>query len=104
MGEWIYGVGSPEGNEEIYIQRYLTTQSRSFAYFRERLNDLLILDLKKGDGWEKLCVNKSEHLEMTINNEDGILLRLRKLISHIIGRYSWIQVICVQLCCPPIIY
>ena len=55
MRKWIYGVGCPEGNEEIYINRIEKHNKEVIEYFKERPNDLLVLDLVKGDGWEKLC-------------------------------------------------
>lgn len=56
MRKWIYGVGCPEGNEKIYVKRFEDHNKEVLDYFRERPNDLLVLDLAKGDGWEKLCV------------------------------------------------
>lgn len=55
MRQWIYGVGCPEGNEAIYIARYEKHNSDVLAYFNDRPNDLLVMDLPNGDGWEKLC-------------------------------------------------
>ncbi len=55
MRRWIYGVGCPEGNEEIYINRFEKHNEEVIDYFKERPNDLLVLDLTKGDGWGKLC-------------------------------------------------
>ncbi len=55
MRKWIYGVGCPEGNEEIYIKRFDDHNREVINYFKDRSKDLLVLDLAKGDGWEKLC-------------------------------------------------
>jgi len=55
MRKWIYGVGCPEGNEDIYIKRFEKHNNEVMDYFRDRPQDLLVLDLTKGDGWEKLC-------------------------------------------------
>lgn len=55
MRKWIYGVGCPEGNEEIYVRRYEEHNKEVLNYFKDRPNDLLILDLSQGDGWKKLC-------------------------------------------------
>jgi hypothetical protein len=55
MRRWIYGVGSPQGNEDIYLTRYNTHNQDVIEYFRGRSDDLLIMDLSKGDGWDKLC-------------------------------------------------
>lgn len=55
MRKWIYGVGCPEGNESIYLDRYRAHNLDVQAHFASRPEDLLIMDLAKGDGWEKLC-------------------------------------------------
>lgn len=55
MRKWIYGVGCPEGNEEIYVKRYEDHNREVLAYFQQRPNDLLVMDLARRDGWEKLC-------------------------------------------------
>ena len=55
MREWIYGVGCPEGNEEIYINRFEKHNADVLNYFKNRPEDLLVMELAKGDGWEKLC-------------------------------------------------
>ncbi len=55
MREWIYGVGHPEGHEELYIERYETHNREVEVYFRNRPDDLLVFELTEGDGWEKLC-------------------------------------------------
>lgn len=55
MREWIYGAGSPLGNEKTYIKRYETHNDAVLHYFKERPDDLLILRITAGDGWEKLC-------------------------------------------------
>ena len=55
MRSWIYGVGCPEGNEAIYVKRFGDHIKEVRRYFLDRPQDLLVLDLAKGDGWEKLC-------------------------------------------------
>jgi len=57
MRRWIYGddAGCPEGNEDIYIARYERHNKEVLEYFEDRPNDLLVFDLPKGDGWNKLC-------------------------------------------------
>lgn len=55
MRKWIYGVGCPEGNEAVYIQRFEEHNKNVIEYFKDRPQDLLVLDLAKGDGWKKLC-------------------------------------------------
>ena len=55
MRKWIYGVGAPKGNEEIYVERYERHNREVREYFRERPGDLLVLRITEGEGWEKLC-------------------------------------------------
>jgi len=55
MREWIYGAGSPEGNERIYVDRYERHNREVLEYFRNRQEDLLVMDITQGDGWQKLC-------------------------------------------------
>jgi hypothetical protein len=55
MRKWIYGVGSPIGHEKIFLERYKTHQRDVIGHFAGRPNDLLVMDLRSGDGWDKLC-------------------------------------------------
>jgi Sulfotransferase domain len=55
MRKWIYGVGCPQGNEEIYVRRFEAHNQEVLGYFQHRPNDLLVINLADGDGWEKLC-------------------------------------------------
>jgi sulfotransferase family protein len=77
MRTWIYGVGCPEGNEVLYLERFEGHNRDVLEHFRGRPNDLLAMDFSKGDGWEKLApflgkdvpnapfphANKAEHRE-----------------------------------------
>jgi len=55
MRTWIYGVGFPEGNEDVYVERYETHNREVLEYFKDRPHDLLVMELGKEGGWEKLC-------------------------------------------------
>ena len=55
MRRWIYGVGSPAGNEDVYLARYEAHNREVLSYFADRPADLLVMDLEKGDGWRELC-------------------------------------------------
>lgn len=55
MREWIYGYGSPEGRELVYRSRFEEHNRKVVEYFKGRENQLLIMDLGKGEGWDKLC-------------------------------------------------
>ena len=56
MRTWIYGQGCPEGNENIYLERFERHNREVLEHFRERPDDLLIMDFSQGDGWEKLAL------------------------------------------------
>jgi len=55
MRQWIYGAGCPAGNEELYVRRYESHNRDVLAYFKDRPDDLLVMNLAAGDGWNKLC-------------------------------------------------
>jgi len=57
MRRWIYGedAGCPEGNQDIYIARYERHNREVLEYFRDRPDDLLVIDLPNDDGWTRLC-------------------------------------------------
>ncbi|MFZ5723705.1 MAG: sulfotransferase family protein [Pseudomonadota bacterium] len=52
---WIYGVTTAAGNEAVYIERYERHNREVQEYFAGRPNDLLVLDVKETQQWEKLC-------------------------------------------------
>jgi hypothetical protein len=55
MRKWIYGAGCPEGNEAIYLEIFERHNREVLLYFKDRPQDLLVMDLARGDGWEQLC-------------------------------------------------
>lgn len=55
MREWIYGDGRPRGNEQLYVDRYERHNREVRAYFQDRPDDLLIMNVTNGEGWETLC-------------------------------------------------
>ena len=54
MRRWIYGAGTPLGNEATYLERYRRHNAEVLRYFQGR-TDLLVLDLEQGHGWAELC-------------------------------------------------
>ena len=102
MRKWIYGVGCPEGNEDVYLKRFSNHCEEVMEYFKDRPYDLLVLDLAKGDGWEKLCpflgvdipvtsfphANKASDRERT-KREEPLLARISKrLLSRTTRRFT----------------
>ena len=55
--EWIYGRGNGllKNNKKNAIKVYRNHNYDVKQYFKDRPNDLLILDFTKGVGWENLC-------------------------------------------------
>jgi len=53
--EWIYGVPTAKGHENAYIQRYEAHNLEVLEYFKDRPDDLLVIDITKGAGWKELC-------------------------------------------------
>ncbi|MCP4550736.1 MAG: hypothetical protein GY834_01575 [Bacteroidetes bacterium] len=55
MRRWIYGIGHPEGNESIYLEKYRKHNQEVTQYFKGRGEDLLVVNWEKNDGWGKIC-------------------------------------------------
>ena len=55
LHEWLYGEGVLQGHEALYLDRFRRHDREVRDYFREREDDLLIMDLQGGDGWDSLC-------------------------------------------------
>lgn len=55
MRRWIYGVGHPQGNEAIFVERYEQHNREVLAHFADRPADLLTLRITEGEGWAELC-------------------------------------------------
>ena len=56
MRKLIYGAPFPKGNESIWLERYDRHNSDVQAYFADRPNDFISLDLDKGEvNWENVC-------------------------------------------------
>lgn len=55
--EWIYGRGKglPKDDKDNTIAVYQRHNQEVMAYFKDRQDDLLIIDFTKGEKWEKLC-------------------------------------------------
>ena len=47
--------GAIDFSEELFRERFLRHRTEVLEYFSERSEDLLVMDLTVGDGWEMLC-------------------------------------------------
>ncbi len=54
LRRWMYGVARLSGNEARYREVYEAKNAEIIDYFATRPQDLLVMDLGKGDGWLKL--------------------------------------------------
>ena len=57
MHEWIYGRGKglPKDHPENTISVFRKHNEEVLEYFRDRPDDLLVVDFTKGAGWDELC-------------------------------------------------
>lgn len=55
MRRFIYGAGSPLGNEASYRARYRSHNEAVLQYFAARPADFLLMNITRGDGWDLLC-------------------------------------------------
>lgn len=88
MRQWIYGVGSPAGNERLYLERFDRHYSDVVDFFSDKPGSLLVMDITAGDGWGKLCPFLArpapdgpfprENARRALN-----LARLRSMMRHI---------------------
>jgi hypothetical protein len=54
--DWlIYKVATPIGNEETCLKMFAEHNARVMRYFRNRPQDLLVLDFEKSARWEEIC-------------------------------------------------
>ena len=55
--EWIYGRGKglPIDHKQNTLNVYNTHNNEVREYFKDRPDDLLVVDFTKGDGWDELC-------------------------------------------------
>ena len=105
--EWIYGRGKglPKDNKENTIRVYQQHNREVIEYFKNRPDDLLILNFKNGDKWEKLCdflnqdipnepfphYNKSKTNKMMENKSKTKILR-RQVKNHLKIKYiDWFE-------------
>ena len=47
--------GQKEFNEEVFLNRFREHTKEVLDYFKDRKDDLLVMNMNNGDGWDKLC-------------------------------------------------
>ena len=57
MHEWIYGLGKglPKYHKQNTLDVYNNHNKEILAYFKDRPQDLLVVDFTSGAGWKELC-------------------------------------------------
>lgn len=53
MHRFIYG--TTQFDEKVFRNAFVRHNEEVIDYFKDRPQDLLLMDITKGDGWEKLC-------------------------------------------------
>ena len=83
----------------IYVDRYKNHNREVNEYFKDRPDDLLVMDVTAGDGWEKLCpflgvdipdidfppANKAKDPELDKLASKNILLRIDAKLKRMLG-------------------
>ena len=87
MREWIYGVGHPQGNEEVYIERYERHNAEVKEYFKDRSNDLLILQMdgktEEQQLWKSICDFLGKPLPENVKFPHANSKKDRLVINHL---------------------
>lgn len=94
MQEFTYGVASASGNRDRFVATYESHNASVRDYFKDRPDDLLIMDLEDGDGWDALCpfldARKPETpfpVKNRTSDRKTLLYRLRRRLAMATGRY-----------------
>jgi hypothetical protein len=97
MRQFIYGVGHPRDNKEIYIERFKRHNDEVLEYFSNRPNDLLVIDLSKDGAWPKLCSflgeavpqlpfpHANRRVDRERRNRKGLFERVKGRIERTLG-------------------
>ncbi len=94
MQEFVYGAPAPAGESARYIGVYKSHEAAVREYFRDRPDDLLVMDLEQGDGWDELCSflgapTPDAPFPAKNRSQDRKTLsyRLRRRLAAMTGRY-----------------
>ncbi|MEZ5895039.1 MAG: sulfotransferase [Parvularculaceae bacterium] len=96
MQAFIYGAAfaSPVGAKERYLGVLAAHEQSVRDYFRERPDDLLVMDLRAGDDWEKLCAFLGEQApdapfpaKNRASDRRTLSYRIRRKLSRAFGKY-----------------
>ncbi|MEX0721772.1 MAG: sulfotransferase family protein [Balneolaceae bacterium] len=90
--QWIYdGYGDPVGNKELYIEKFMQHNHQVKEYFKERNQELLIMNMPEDFNWNPLCnfLNYSKPYGdfPHANSASSRVTIKRKIIDYIKSRY-----------------
>ena len=95
MRTWIYGVGDPEGQEDVYKSRYEAHNAEILEYFADRPDDLLVLAITDGEGWDRLCpfvgepMPKEPFPHRRPHTGDVFHHKVRRRLRRLFGTKDW---------------
>lgn len=96
MQAFVYGhdAAAPAGNKERYLDVYAAHHRAVRAWFDDRPDDLLVMDLEAGDGWRELCAflgTPVPDTDFPARNRSAdrrtLSFRLRRRLGRVFGRY-----------------
>ena len=94
MQEFVYGEASPAGNRDRYVSVYEEHERAVRIHFKDRPDDLLVMDLEAGDGWDALCGflgAPAPDAPFPVKNRAAdrarLSYKLRRRLATIFGRY-----------------
>lgn len=96
MQAFVYGrdAAAPAGNRTRYLEVFERHERDVRAHFADRPNDLLVMDLERGDGWKELCGFLDAAVPVASfpvkNRSDArktLSFRIRRKVGRLFGRY-----------------
>jgi hypothetical protein len=96
MQAFVYGrdAAAPAGNRQRYLDVLARHERAVRAHFCDRPDDLLVMDLERGDGWRELCAfldapPPAEPFPAKNRSADRktISFRLRRKVGQLVGKY-----------------
>ncbi len=96
MQAFVYGraAAAPAGNRERYMEVYARHEQDVRAHFAGRPNDLLIMNLERGDGWREICgflgvpiPDAAFPARNRSSDRKTLSFRIRRKLNKAFGRY-----------------
>lgn len=96
MQAFVYGAdaAAPSGNKARYVESMARHDRAVRAHFADRPNDLLVMDLERGDGWDELCAFLGAPVpdapfpaKNRSSDRKTLSFRIRRKLGLLVGRY-----------------